>query len=256
VYVPQLAPGAAATVEVERTPVCRASGESTQVLVFHGGPFAFFVRSTHHPLPARTCVVHPQTVDVVLPGPRAAADDDRAGDGRTRAGVDVYGVREWRPGDVARDVHWRASARRGRLAVVERERPERPALAVLLVGTAGAAAWEPAVAVGASAAALAAGQGRRTALVASQSAVAPLVTGGPATLLDWSAALVETRLPTPAELSAALSWLGRGGDLLVVAADPLADAWWAGARKAAGAAGVRISPLAVDGALAGGVNAS
>jgi hypothetical protein len=159
-------------------------------------PVRVFVRSTHHPVPARPVVVHPQTVEVVLPGPRTAADDDPPGTGGTRAGVDVYGVREWRPGDVARATCTGGRPRaRGRLAVVERERRSgrrspscssvRPALR--------RGSQRRGRRVGSSARGRA-GPPRRA--VASQSALAPLVTGGPATLLDWSAALVEAPLPT------------------------------------------------------------
>lgn len=70
---------------------------------------------------------------VVLPEPVLARDTAGGGegmyglrerDGKTRRGdgMDFHGVREYREGDPLRRVHWRSSARRGHLVVVEHER--------------------------------------------------------------------------------------------------------------------------------------
>ncbi len=48
------------------------------------------------------------------------------------SGEEVLGVREYRPGDPPSRVHWRTSARRGRLHVIELNRPVQSELAVLL----------------------------------------------------------------------------------------------------------------------------
>ena len=45
------------------------------------------------------------------------------GGGPVGPGLDVRGVREWRPGDAARHVHWRSTARTGRIAVLEYGEP-------------------------------------------------------------------------------------------------------------------------------------
>lgn len=47
---------------------------------------------------------------------------ERDGNTRRGEGMEFHGVREYRPGDPLRRVHWRTSARTGRLAVVEYER--------------------------------------------------------------------------------------------------------------------------------------
>ena len=53
---------------------------------------------------------------------------------RRRPGAegDFYGVREWRRGDSRRLIHWRSSARRGKLVVRQFERPQSRDAAVLL----------------------------------------------------------------------------------------------------------------------------
>ncbi len=53
---------------------------------------------------------------------------------RNRPGPEgnFYGVRQWRPGDGKRMIHWRSSARIGELAVRQFERPRSRDLAVLL----------------------------------------------------------------------------------------------------------------------------
>jgi uncharacterized protein (DUF58 family) len=53
---------------------------------------------------------------------------------------DFYGVREWRPGDGRRLVHWRSSARSGKLVVRELERPRNRDIALVMD------LWQPAAA--------------------------------------------------------------------------------------------------------------
>ncbi|MFP5310408.1 MAG: DUF58 domain-containing protein [Actinomycetes bacterium] len=62
------------------------------------------------------------------------------GDEALRAGhgTDVVGVREYRPGDPVRSVHWRSSARRGELVVRELAEPAQPRLRVEV----GAGTWD------------------------------------------------------------------------------------------------------------------
>lgn len=57
---------------------------------------------------------------------------EREGNTRRGEGMDFHGVREYRPGDPLRRVHWRTSARTGRLAVVEYERAFQQNLIVAL----------------------------------------------------------------------------------------------------------------------------
>jgi uncharacterized protein (DUF58 family) len=49
-----------------------------------------------------------------------------------RAGLEVYGVRDYREGDSLRHVHWRSTARRGQLVIREYERDAQEASVLLL----------------------------------------------------------------------------------------------------------------------------
>ena len=51
---------------------------------------------------------------------------------RSGSSTNFYGLREYRPGEPARRIHWRASARRDRLVVTEYEAPTHEALTVFL----------------------------------------------------------------------------------------------------------------------------
>ena len=77
-----------------------------------------------HPAPAR-----PVPLPDLASAPKAHR---RVEPRRERHGF--YGIREWRSGDPASTVHWRASARRNQLVVMDRERPRTPP--VVLVGPA------------------------------------------------------------------------------------------------------------------------
>lgn len=70
-------------------------------------------------------------------------DDDVVGAQRmrrqqTRTQGDFYGLRDWREGDSHRWIHWRTSARRGKLVVRQYERQRRQDIALLLD------LWQPA----------------------------------------------------------------------------------------------------------------
>lgn len=95
-------------------------------------PFGLFLKSLLLEAPAET-LVYP-----ALDPLRAAAFGSGGRSlGETRSlypghGTEAAGLRDFRPGDSARSVHWRASARRGLLLVRDREREERPELEVRL----------------------------------------------------------------------------------------------------------------------------
>lgn len=70
-------------------------------------------------------VVHPEPMparDSAVGGEGTHGVRERDGKTRRGAGMDFHGVREYRPGDPLRRVHWPTTARTGELAVVEFER--------------------------------------------------------------------------------------------------------------------------------------
>ncbi|HVK02600.1 MAG TPA: DUF58 domain-containing protein [Armatimonadaceae bacterium] len=77
-------------------------------------------------LPVETeMVVHPEPIpvrDLAVGGEGMYGVRERDGKTRRGEGMDFHGVREYRQGDALRRVHWRTTARTGKLAVVEFER--------------------------------------------------------------------------------------------------------------------------------------
>jgi uncharacterized protein (DUF58 family) len=141
-------------------------------------------------------------------------------------GIEVHGVRDWRPGDPSRHVHWRSTARRGRLVVTDRFDEVGGDLVLVLAPPAadpGLAdpAWEEVVARVAATAEATLAAGGTVSLVAAIHGVPDLVARDPEAVLDWCARLpaADTVLPLGDEMSAldrARRVVGPGGRELVV----------------------------------------
>lgn len=93
------------------------------VLVSGTDPLGLVYRRASHALPARILVyprvlpLGPHTLPPEVGGGAAPIENARVqGDGTS-----FFGIREYRPGDPLRQVHWRTAARLGRLTVVEWE---------------------------------------------------------------------------------------------------------------------------------------
>ncbi len=82
-------------------------------------PFALFRKSRDVDLEAEV-LVYPAVYPVPLPAPRARQLGETAVSRLGRRG-EFFGLREYRDGDDRRDIHWRSSARSGRLLVREYE---------------------------------------------------------------------------------------------------------------------------------------
>lgn len=93
-------------------------------------PFALFRKSRDVDAPLEV-LVYPARVMVPRPSPRSEARGEATANRTGRTG-DFFGLREHRSGDDRRDVHWRSSARSGRLLVreYEDEHARRVAVAV------------------------------------------------------------------------------------------------------------------------------
>jgi uncharacterized protein (DUF58 family) len=110
------------------------------------------------------------------------------------SGVEIQGLRDWRPGDPSRHVHWRSTARRGRLVVTDRL-DEVGSDLVVVVGAPAARPgqadpdWEQLIARLAATALATLSAGARVYLVAAIHGVPDLSTSTATAVLDWCAEL-------------------------------------------------------------------
>ena len=159
-----------------------------------------------------------------------AADDGRRLLLRRPSGFDLHSVREYQEGESLRGVHWRTTAKRGRLMVKELEDAPRNDVAVLLDAHAGpspsearAAAFDVQVRAAGSLLGAHARRGRRCVLVVS--AAVPQVQRVHAYDGDWQRALEllaaaepTGATPAPALIADEASTAGGAPELTVVTA--------------------------------------
>lgn len=247
--------GGSAEVVVERTATARGCTEVSHAVLSSAAPLGLVTTEALIEL-STPMTVHPTLVPVRLPLLRST-DGEGGVPEPDRSGVDVHGIREWRSGDGARQVHWRSTARRGRLVVLEREAPHGGSLVVLVAGPSGHPYWESLVSVVASLSAAASQRGHVVSLYASQSGIRPVTSGQRLELLDWCAALGAVGLPGEGVVDASLARAGRGGVVHVAASDSgwppstpggpgapgAPSTWWTMAHSLARRAGVRLEPL-------------
>lgn len=207
--VDPLPAGASASLTLPRTAHSRGIATQSTVEFSTTAPLGLRLRKRTADVPLRL-IVHPAEVPVVVPPPRAGSENTDWVVSRT--GIDVHGIREWRPGDDASQVHWRSSARRGRLVVLEREMPKPGGLVIVLAAAPGDPSWESAVSIGAWTGVAAVRAGREVVLVSSVSGGAQPGPDDATTILDWCAQS-DAALPSEDQLLAAFSFAGRGGDV-------------------------------------------
>jgi uncharacterized protein (DUF58 family) len=122
-----LSGGSTASLEYVAVPRRRGVHGSSDVVLRSGFPFGTGTAERRSDVPSRM-VVHPRWVSLSgVPLLEAASIPSEALHDRRRrgAGLDFFGVREYRPGDSLRHVHWKSTARGGRPVV--REYEELPA---------------------------------------------------------------------------------------------------------------------------------
>jgi uncharacterized protein (DUF58 family) len=174
-------------------------------------PLGGFVRSRSITI-SHARWVHPAPAPPVpLPDIALGTATGFTGSGRTGQGLEFYGIREWRSGDAASSVHWRASARRNQLIVMERERPAQTDLVVLAGAASPGAAWEHAVARAASTAIVAIRLGQSVTLIRDLESSTP---GASRDILDWFATLGVASTPDHDTVTNALRQLGPGAAVL------------------------------------------
>lgn len=185
IFVRRLRPGASVIAETERTPAQRGRWlDEGSVTVDARSPLGGFSRRRVWTSADET-IVHPAPASPQRPNVGSSTSTGpMSGTGRAGRGTEVLGLREWRPGDGAGAVHWRSSARRGSLAVLEREVSRTKDLIVALGRSGTGEAWELAVSRVAATAAAALRRGSRVMLVTGAGASTPTSLTA---LLDWFA---------------------------------------------------------------------
>jgi uncharacterized protein (DUF58 family) len=242
VLVDALPPGACAGVTLTRLATARGVATEGTVTVTSTAPLGLLSARTSGTVSA-DLVVHPVVLRVPAQ-PLSDAADSGGTPVRSRSGLDVHGIRDWQRGDDARQVHWRSTARRGRLVVLEREEPRGGRLDLCVVGPDAAPDWEPLVSAVASLAVATARTGRQVRLLATDPHATgwrELVSTQETELLDWCAAL-RTVLPPGAAALARLAQHVGPAELTVALTRPAAT-WWDHAAPAAAGSGLRFVPL-------------
>jgi uncharacterized protein (DUF58 family) len=177
-----------------------------EVVVTSGAPFGLFY-ARRRLRAASGIVVYPETFDVAGLPPSVAIDAER-GDGSESStlyrdhGGEFWGVREYRPGDPARLVAWKRSARSlstGKLAVMELARETHPpfVVALNLDPSAPPEAREMVVSVGASLLMCALREGREVSAYAGPQEVPFPEEATPDGVLTWCAGLRPAPAPDP-----------------------------------------------------------
>jgi uncharacterized protein (DUF58 family) len=119
--------------------VCRFAKRGWHVLgplrIATRAPMGLLEVAYEIPLTSR-CLATPKTGTILRPWKEwSGGQSDGNGQARHRRSLDdgeFFGLREWRPGDSPRWVHWRTSARLGRLAVRQFEQSRDHQIALLL----------------------------------------------------------------------------------------------------------------------------
>ena len=133
VLVDRIPAGTSAISELVRTAGRRGVYDGGEIVLRTGAPFGFLKSERRIEVSAALTVV-PRWVELrsfPILEPSSFPSDVLHERARTGAGEEYIGVREYRPGDPPRAVHWRSTARIGRLVV--REYAEEVASRVTLV---------------------------------------------------------------------------------------------------------------------------
>ena len=212
--VPALAPGARASFTEHRTALRRGVYDGASALLSSAAPYGL-LRVGREVAGAARLIVHPAAVPARELDPVGSVGGATHSRPLAGAGTEVLGLRPWRPGDSARSVSPRATARHGRPVVLERERDSGRSLLVLTGGGGAGPVWEAGVA-----------QAAALAVQATRDGAPPVLLGGPPPtglggtgVLDWFAAVDRAGPLLASDLLAATRAAGPGGTVLLLTAD-------------------------------------
>ncbi len=154
IHAPALPPGASVEVSQRFTPCHRGMLGLRGLVVARRDPLGLLRACREFDLPGSVLVL-PRTYALPpfsLPGRRHYQPEHRVKASVTGDGEEISGLREYRPGDAMRDIHWKSFARTG-TPVVKEYQPEffeRHALLLDTLGAPDGEAFEEAVSLAAS----------------------------------------------------------------------------------------------------------
>jgi uncharacterized protein (DUF58 family) len=195
-FLDRVAPGERIAIGTSRRAARRGVQEGSAVRVRSAAPFGVAERRRTLDVPGTT-VVYPAVVELGdLPLLASVPSLERAIHGLPRRGhgPEYFGIREYRPGDSLRHVHWPSTARTGTVMVREFEEERTRRLAIVIDTSADAGSegtpLDACCSAAASVALAAVGRGRGVRLFAARDgAVDTLARAEPSELLRWLAEL-------------------------------------------------------------------
>ncbi len=217
VMTPTVPAGSSAVTMYRVSPARRGHWNGTEVTIEAVSPLGGFVRRRKltcpiemwvHPAPARELRLPMSGSTVVRAGSRAR---------RSPTGSEIAGLRQWQPGDPAARVHWRASARRNQLVVMERDDNQQQALLVVLGRVETGDRFELAVARTAATAVAALRSGFSVRLLSDRGDVVAI--RSTRDLLERFAEFAAVDSPNPESVGSALRQAGEGAVVVWLSAD-------------------------------------
>jgi uncharacterized protein (DUF58 family) len=219
----RLRAGEESRVELVKKAHRRGVFSSGTVVLSSGAPFGFSRSKRTLEVPGETTVV-PRWVDLKsfpILEPSSFPSDLLHERARTGAGQEYMGVREYRPGDPQRAVHWRSTARVGQLVVREFEEEVQSRVTLVLAGAdfgeAPDSAFEMLASAAASIAIYALNTGHPVDLLRpTEDGISHLGDPDRYDVLDWLAGAQPIDTPLTSLISQGLARVGRRGTVVLL----------------------------------------
>ena len=126
-----LGAGASEEVSYRFTPGRRGLHRFEQLEVATRAPFGLFEKSRRLAAPGEL-IVFPRRIEAPPGEPRTLAHEGERSTSLPGQGLEMHALRDHRPGEDVRSIHWRTSARAGKLIGIDREQERRRQVCVVL----------------------------------------------------------------------------------------------------------------------------